>query len=167
MPVLRILSLGFTIMVFGHLSLHLLSAHALLGRLVGITLIGAAVRVALLAALIPAFGLTGAATAAAGGVLLDQALRVASTLRQFGIRPFRLIEQVWRPVCAAAAMAGVLVWTGLGWNDTTGPLVLIEAIALGGAVYAGVLAGLWLASGSPAGAERGLLDVIWRKAASL
>ena len=60
-PVLRILSLSFTIMVFGHLSLHLLSAHALLGRLVGITLVGAVARVALLALLIPAFGLTGAA----------------------------------------------------------------------------------------------------------
>jgi lipopolysaccharide exporter len=166
-PVLRILSLGFVIMIFGHLSEHLLSAYALLGRLVGMTLVGAAVRVALLAALIPAFGLAGAATAAACGVLLDQALRVASTLHQFGIQPIRLIVQVWRPVCAAASMAGALVWTGLGWSDATGPLILVEAIALGGTVYAAVLACLWLASGSPAGPERGLLDVIWRKAASL
>ena len=52
-PVLRILSLSFTVMVFGHLSLHLLSAHALLGRLVGITVTGAGARVALLALLIP------------------------------------------------------------------------------------------------------------------
>ena len=66
-PVLRILSLSFTVMVFGHLSLHLLSAHALLGRLVGITLAGAAVRIALLALLIPAFGLPGAAISGSRG----------------------------------------------------------------------------------------------------
>ena len=86
-PVLRILSLSFTIMVFGHLSLHLLSAHALLGRLVGITLAGAVVRVALLAVLIPDFGLTGAAIGAAVAVVLEQALTVATALRRFHIGP--------------------------------------------------------------------------------
>ena len=71
-PVLRILSLSFTVMVFGHLSLHLLSAHALLGRLVGITVVGATVRVGMLALLIPTFGLAGAATGAALAVVVEQ-----------------------------------------------------------------------------------------------
>jgi O-antigen/teichoic acid export membrane protein len=166
-PVIRILSLSFTILVFGHLSEHLLSVHALLGRLVGMTLAGAVVRVALLAALIPPFGLTGAAMAAAAGVLLDQVLRVAATLRRFRIRPVRLAARIWRPVCASGAMAAVLAWTGMGWNDSTGPLLLAEAIVLGGGVYAVVLAAFWWISGCPAGAEKDLLGLVWRKAAAL
>ena len=166
-PVLRILSLGFTILVFGHLSEHLLSVHALLGRLVGMTLAGALVRVVLLAALIPPFGLTGAAMAAAAGVLLDQVLRVAATLRRFRISPVRLLAQIWRPVCAAATMAAVVVWTGLGWSDDTGPLLLAEAIALGGAVYMAMLLAAWWICGSPAGAEKDLLGLAWRRAAAL
>ncbi|HEY4042070.1 MAG TPA: oligosaccharide flippase family protein, partial [Rhodopila sp.] len=63
-PMLRILSLNCSVMVFGRLSLHLLSAHALLGRLLGIALTGAIFRLVMLALLIPPFGLTGAAAAA-------------------------------------------------------------------------------------------------------
>ncbi len=164
-PVLRILSISFTVMVFGHLSQHLLSAHALLGRLVGITLAGAAARIALLALLIPPFGLTGAASAAACAVLLEQALSVATALRRFHVRPARLLAHVWRPACAAAAMAGVLARTGLGWSDTTGTLVLIEAVAAGGAIYAAVLLGVWLAAGSPPGAETDVIALLRRSAA--
>ena len=116
MPVLRILSLSFTVMVFGHLSLHLLSAHALLGRLVGITLTGAVVRVALLALLIPAFGLTGAAIGAAVAVVLEQALTVATALRRFRRRcrrhdppdlaSGRWPPPPWRRCCSPPAWAG-------------------------------------------------------------
>jgi lipopolysaccharide exporter len=166
-PVLRILSLGFTVLVFGHLSEHLLSVHALLGRLVGMTLTGAAVRVALLALLIPPYGLNGAALAAVAGVILDQALRVGSTMRHFRIPVSRLLAQVWRPACAASVMAGVLACTGLGWSDTTGPLMLAEAVALGGATYASTLGVAWWLSGAPAGAEQDLLGLVWRKAPAL
>lgn len=166
-PVLRILSLSFTILVFGHMSEHLLSVHALLGRLVGMTLLGAAVRVALLFALIPPLGLTGAALAAAIGILVDQTLRVGSTMRHFRIRVTRLLAQVWRPACATAAMAAVLIWTGLGWTNATGTLPLIAATILGAVVYSGMLLLCWWAAGSPSGPERDLLTVLRRKAASL
>ena len=159
-PVLRILSLSFTIMVFGHLSLHLLSAHALLGRLVGITLTGAAVRIALLALLIPNFGLTGAAIAAAIAVVLEQALTVATALHRFKLRAKAMIQQVWRPALAAAAMATVLAGSGLGWSDDPHVIRMVEAAASGAAVYTAVLLVAWAIAGRPAGAETDLLALL-------
>jgi lipopolysaccharide exporter len=161
-PVLRILSLSFTIMVFGHLSLHLLSAHALLGRLVGITLAGAAVRVALLLLLIPHFGLAGAAMGAAIAVVLEQALMVVTALRRFDVGLRRLMRLIWRPVLAACAMAAVLVAGGLGWSDDSGVPALAEAVAGGGAVYTVVLLASWVLAGRPVGAETDVLALLRR-----
>ena len=160
MPVLRILSLSFTVMVFGHLSQHLLSAHALLGRLVGITLAGAAVRVVLLALLIPTLGLVGAATAAAIAMALEQSLMVATALRQFRVKPRLLLLGIWRPGIAAVTMAGVLAGTGLGWSDDPGVPGLITAIAVGAATYGLVLIAAWILTGRPEGPETDLLSVL-------
>ena len=162
-PVLRILSLSFTVMVFGHLSLHLLSAHALLGRLVGITLAGAAVRVALLLLMIPLLGLPGAATGAAIAVMLEQALTVATAMRQFRIPIGALLQGVWRPLLAALAMAGVLVGTGLGWSDDAGVPALAEAITTGATTYTIVLLLSWIAAGRPKGAETDVLRLLHRR----
>ncbi len=161
-PVLRILSLSFTVMVFGHLGLHLLSAYAVLGRLVSLTLVGAGVRVALLALLIPVYGLTGAAAGAAIAVVLEQGLTVATALRRFHVGAGMLIRGIGRPVVAAAAMAAVLAGTGLGWTDDAGVLSLAAATVTGAAVYAAVLLALWSAAGCPAGAETDLLTLVRR-----
>jgi lipopolysaccharide exporter len=161
-PVLRILALSFTIMVFGHLSLHLLSAHALLGRLVGITLIGAAVRVVLLIALIPGFGLTGAAIAAAIAVVLEQGLMVVTAIRQFNVGAAVLIRQVWRPVFATLVMAAILAGSGLGWSTDQGIVRLVEAVTVGGTTYTIMLLGSWLLAGRPDGAETDVLTLLRR-----
>jgi lipopolysaccharide exporter len=161
-PVLRILSLSFTIMVFGHLSLHLLSAHALLGRLVGITLAGAAVRVALLALLIPNFGLTGAAIGAAIAVVLEQALTVATALRRFRIDPRQMINRIWRPIVATAVMAAILKGTDIGWSDDPGTPLLLEAATAGAAIYIAVLTTSWLLAGRPDGAETDIVRLLRR-----
>jgi lipopolysaccharide exporter len=163
-PVLRILSLSFIIMVFGHLSLHLLTAYALLGRLVGITLVGAAARVALLALLIPAFGLPGAAGGAAISVVLEQALTVATALRRFRVGVGSVLCSIWRPVLAAACMAAILSATGLGWTDDPDPIRMIEAVATGGLVYTAVLLGGWTLAGRPAGPETDILALLRRTA---
>ncbi len=163
-PVLRVLSLSFTIMVFGHLSLHLLSAHALLGRLLGITLGCALVRIALLASLIPPFGLTGAAVAAGIATLLEQTLTVVTALRRFRVQPVLLIGAIWRPMLAAAVMAGVLATVASGWSDDTNPLILCKTAAAGAAVYAAVLLGSWVLSGRPTGAETDLIALLRRSA---
>jgi lipopolysaccharide exporter len=159
-PVMRILSLSFTIMVFGHLSLLLLSAHALLGRLVGITVIGAVARVALLTLLIPNFGLTGAAFGAAIAMALEQALTVATALRRFRVEAGAMIRRVWRPVFATAAMATMMAATGIGWSDDPDGLILLEAVAVGAATYAAVLLTSWILAGRPAGPETDVLALL-------
>jgi O-antigen/teichoic acid export membrane protein len=161
-PVLRILSLGFTIMVFGHLSLHLLSAHALLGRLVGITLASAAARVALLVVLIPGFGLAGAATGAAAAVLLEQLLTIATALRRFRIGPRRTVLRIWRPALATVAMAAALA--GASWTETQSMTGLAASVAGGAAIYSAVLLTLWAVSGCPDGAETDILKLLRRGA---
>ena len=164
-PVLRIMSLSFIMMVFGHLCQHLLSVHALLGRQVGITMAAALARIALLIALIPPLGLTGAALAAATAVILEQALQVTTVLRRFAIRPGRLGAHVWRPAAATAAMALALWQTGLGWTSATGPLILTEAVAAGAAIYGLALMGIWIAAGQPNGAERDMIALLRRSTA--
>jgi lipopolysaccharide exporter len=159
-PVLRILSLSFTIMVFGHLSLLLLSAHALLGRLVGITVIGAVARVALLTLLIPNFGLTGAAFGAAVAMAVEQALTVATALRRFRVDAGTMIRRVWRPVFATAAMATMMAATGIGWSDDPNILILLEAVAVGATTYAAVLLTSWILAGRPAGPETDVLALL-------
>ena len=161
-PVLRILALSFTVMVFGHLSLLLLSAHALMGRLVGIGAAGAVVRVGLLGLLIPGFALTGAAVAVAVAVVLEQALTIALALRRFGVGVGALAGRVWRPVVSAAAMAVVVAGSGLGWSDETGVVGLVEAVAGGAAGYVGVLVGSWVLAGRPVGAETDVLRLLGR-----
>lgn len=163
-PVLRILALSFTVMVFGHLSLHLLSAHALLGRLVGITFTGAVIRVVMLAALIPAYGLTGAAMGAAAGVLAEQFLTVGTALRRFGVSAMDLGLGVGRPTAAAFVMATVLALSGLGWRHDSGFLPMTGAVALGTLTYAAALLGCWMAAGRPDGAERDMMTLLRRLA---
>ena len=156
-PVLQVLAVAGTMLVFGHLSQHLLSAHALLGRLVGIVLAGAALRVVLLLALIPGFGATGAAMAAAIAIGVEQGLMIATALRRFGIGFGGLAAQVWRPVLATGAM-GVVLWAfGLGWAPGDG---LVVGVVVGAGVFVVALLGAWLLAGRPAGAEADLLGLV-------
>ncbi len=161
-PVLRILSLSFTVMVFGHLSLHLLSAHALLGRLVGITLAAAAFRVALLALLIPRFGLAGAATAAAAGMLLEQVSTVVTVLRQFHINAAAMARGIWRPMLATCVMTAVLLIGGLGWSNEQSLSTLLEAATAGAVSYLAALLTCWTLAGRPSGAETDVLALLRR-----
>ena len=159
-PVLQVLGVAGTMLVFGHLSQHLLSAHALLGRLVGIVLLGAALRVGFLLVLIPGFGATGAAWAAAIAIGVEQGLMVATALRRFGIGVRGLVAQVWRPVVASGAMAAVLWGSGLGWVAGDG---LAIAVVVGAAVFGVGLVGVWLVAGRPAGAEAELIGLVRRR----
>jgi len=162
-PVLQVLGVAGTMLVFGHLSQHLLSAHALLGRLVGITLGGAALRVGLLLALIPGFGGTGAAMAAAIAICVEQGLMVATALQRFQIGFGGLAAQVWRPVLAAGVMAAALWVFGMGWVSVDSLEALAVSVVVGAGVFAAALVGAWLLAGRPAGAEADLFGLVRRR----
>ena len=157
-PVARVLAVAGTLTVFGQIALHLISAHGLLGRLLGVTLFGAALRIFLLFLLIPTYGLLGAAWAVGIGIAVEQALTLGLALYRLRIAPALFLGAIWRPVVAGGAMAYVLWQAGLGWVASDDAVSLIAAIALGAVVYACVLLGTWLLSGRPAGAERDCLN---------
>ncbi|HEY8289372.1 MAG TPA: oligosaccharide flippase family protein [Acetobacteraceae bacterium] len=164
-PVLQVLAVAGTMMVFGQISLHLMSAHALLGRLVGITLAGGLLRIALLAALIPGFGLTGAAWAVGLSIAAEQALTLAVAFRHFGVSARSLAMHAWRPVGASAAMTLVLWWSGLGWQPAAhgdGAGALATAVMVGAAAYLASLLAAWWVAGRPAGPEADILAVLRR-----
>lgn len=164
-PVLQVLGVAGIMLVFGHLSQHLLSAHGFLGRLVGIVLAGALVRVGLLLALIPGFGATGAAVAAGIAIAVEQAAMVVAAFRRFGIGPVALAAQVWRPVIAGAVMAAVLWSCGFGWaavGPGNGLVPLAGAVAVGAGTFVAALVCIWLLAGQPAGAEADLRKAIAR-----
>jgi len=127
-------------------------------------LCGAVVRVVLLAALIPGFGLSGAAAGAAIAVILEQALTVATALRLFQVSPGRLARRVVRPALAAMAMAGVLAVSGIGWSGDRSLIALVEATASGVVVYTAVLLASWIVAGRPEGAENDVMALARRVA---
>jgi O-antigen/teichoic acid export membrane protein len=95
------------------------------------------VNVALNVVLVPRMGVAGASWAAVGGgVAASVAYGVA--LRSAGVSA-GVWAALWRPALAAAAMAGVLVWTPVG------TLHVLVAVGVGGAVFGGVfvMAGGW------------------------
>ncbi len=161
-PVLQVLGIAGTMLVFGHLSQHFLSARALLRPLVAIALGGAGLRIALLFALIPPFGVTGAALAAGLAICAEQAVILLVALRRLDIGAVTLVGQVWRPAAAASVMAVGLFLMGLGWTPAIGVMPLVAAIAAGAGSFVLALLALWLAAGRPAGAESDLLELATR-----
>jgi O-antigen/teichoic acid export membrane protein len=122
-------------------------------------------KLALLLALVGAFGLAGAAAAAIGAMLLSEALSIGAVFRRFHLSLAGLAREVWRAIVAAGAMVLVLTGLGLGlaparpavWQNVE---TILSATVVGAGVYGGALLLLWLASGRPRGAETMLLDLV-------
>jgi O-antigen/teichoic acid export membrane protein len=98
-------------------------------RILRVTVLAAVLNLGLNVALIPRWGILGAAVATLG----TEAVRMGVALSFAGGEGFgtRWLLRFWRPAAAAAAMAGALL---LGES-----LGLAASVGLGGAVYLGVL----------------------------
>jgi len=154
-PLVQLLGIAGGLSVFGTIGSVLLRVHGKMRLVLGIILAGAVLRVALLLALIPRFGLLGAGIAVACGLVFDHLLYLAMTLRGFAIALPALLGRLWRSVLATAAMAAVLLSSGLGGQDAANPaLALLAGVAIGAAVYIATLLALWTLAGRPEGAER-------------
>jgi O-antigen/teichoic acid export membrane protein len=164
-PVLQVLGLAGIMTVFGQISLHLMSAHSLLGRLTFVALAGAALRIVLLLLLIPGFGVAGAAWAAAIATCADQGATLVMALRHLKVGAHAFVRHIVRPVLAAAAMACGVVAMAL-WRRPApdGDIVwpLVAEVAAGAIVYIGVLLVTWLAAGRPDGPEADAVRAIRR-----
>ncbi len=167
-PVLRVLGLAGVMTVFGQISLHLMSAHSLLGRLTAVALAGAALRIVLLLLLIPPFGVAGAAWAAAAATCVDQGAMLVMALHRLRIHFGAFVGHIVRPLLAAAVMTfGVLAITRslqpMPEADVAWPL-LIE-VSAGAVIYTAVLLVAWLAAGRPEGPESDALHALRRTVA--
>jgi len=159
-----LLGIAGSLAAFGTIGSVLLRVHGKMRLVLGIILAGAVLRVALLLALIPRFGLLGAGIAVACGLVFDHLLYLAMTLRGFAIALPALLGRLWRSVLATAAMVAVLLLSGFGGPAPAAgsALQLLAGVTVGVATYAAVLAALWLAAGRPAGGEADLLRLARR-----
>jgi O-antigen/teichoic acid export membrane protein len=166
-PLVQVLSLAGTLTVFGMISGTLFSAHGLLRQMFELSVATLILRVALLIFFIDRMGLFGAALAASIAIAVEQSLYVVLTIRHFALRPTDLFRHTWRCLLATAAMAAVLLRSGLGGHTVApeaGALAqqLVLAVATGAAVYSIVLLAAWIAAGRPAGAETDFLALARR-----
>jgi O-antigen/teichoic acid export membrane protein len=166
-PVVRLLGLAGVMMVFGQISLNLLSAQSLLGRLTAVLFAGTALRVVLLLALIPPLGVTGAAWASAAATVVEQSATLALALRQLAVGAGAFVAQMARPAVAAAVMAGGVWGVGERFGAAEAHWLLVGQVAVGAGAYAAVLFGVWVVAGRPEGAERMIIGVARRGGAVL
>jgi O-antigen/teichoic acid export membrane protein len=166
-PVVRLLGLAGVMMVFGQISLNLLSAQSLLGRLTAVLFAGTALRVVLLLALIPPLGVTGAAWASAAATVVEQGATLLLALRKLAVGTGAFVAQVARPVVAAAVMAAGLWWVGERFAGAEVHWLLAGQVAVGAGVYAAVLFAVWAMAGKPDGPERMIFGMAKRGGAVL
>jgi O-antigen/teichoic acid export membrane protein len=164
-PVLRVLGLAGIMTVFGQISLHLMSAYSLLGRLTAVALAGAALRIVLLLLLIPPFGVAGAAWAAAAATCADQGATLVMALRhsRVGFRTF--VSHIVRPVLAACLMACAVLAIGPWLPDGDVTASLLVEVALGAVIYTTALLVCWLLAGRPDGPEADAVQALRRTVA--
>ena len=116
----------------------------------------------LLGALVPAYGITGAAAAALTASILATPIYLVQVRRSVGV-PTNVYSRVAvRPVLAALAMAGLIRWALPSWTAAMSLAEslgwLIGGILSGMAIYAAAVVLLWVATGRPDGAERVLFE---------
>ena len=165
--VIEVLGIGLLILVLGLISASLLNAYGMLRGMFMVQLAAVAARIPLVTVLVMYMGLPGAAIGALAGAAVEHALYLLMALRRLHLTLADLLRHTWRCPAAAGAMAIALRSTGLGWSRTPDEPALLAAsllaaVPFGAAVYGIAVAALWLAAGSPQGAERDALDVIRR-----
>lgn len=157
-PVVQILGVATTLTLFGSVSAMLFAAHAWLQMMAWMNALNTVLRVALVAILVPRYGLVGAAWAAAIIDATEQLMYLGMAIRRLKISVWVMLARTARPIIAVAVMAAVLAWLHLGWavwaGDTRALSIhLAYAVGLGAVVYGVTLVVLWLAAGCPEGAE--------------
>jgi O-antigen/teichoic acid export membrane protein len=164
-PLLQVIAVGSALVVLGQACHAQFDAFGLLRQDFSVILVGAVVRTGLVAALVPGFGLMGAAVGVALSLLLEP---VAYLVLKWWAMPFSaraLAGVVIRPILATAGMALVvsrLDMAATAASETVAGLIMPLALAaLTGAVsYAGLMLGLWWLAGRPAGAEADLVAAL-------
>jgi lipopolysaccharide exporter len=164
-PLLQLLAVGSALTVLGQACHAQFDAFGLLRQDFSVILFGAVARTGLVAALVPEFGLMGAAVGVALSLVLEPLAYLVLKSRVLPFSARALAGVVIRPSLAAAGMAAVVSRLDLAkaaTSETVAGLILplAAAVLVGAVSYAGVMLGLWLIAGKPAGAEADLLAAL-------
>ncbi len=141
-------SVNPVLLAAGHARANALRALAFAGFLLCAALIGADWR-----------GVEGVAIAYLVVTLAFVPIMFALLVRILNVPVTGIVRAVWRPLCAAAGMAGVVI--AVHPHLPSVPWIrLIGDAAAGALAYAIVLVGLWAAAGRPDGVERTILSFL-------
>jgi O-antigen/teichoic acid export membrane protein len=157
-PLVQLLGVAGILTLFGSVSATLFAANAWLRTMMHVNIVIAALRVAFLVIFVPRMGVLGAGLAVAITDIADQLIYLTITVRKLEIPVGAIVGRVARTLFASAAMAFVVILSGLGrggWPTSTGALSvrLAEIVLLGASVYVVVLLATWVSFGRPEGAE--------------
>jgi lipopolysaccharide exporter len=171
-PVVQIMAVGGTAAIFTLSCGTLLNAVGRPGTVFYLAIVPTLVKVIALLALVPYFGLPGAAVALLLSALVDLVLFLWATLPRIGVSLLQLAERMVRPAIATVVMVAVLWRLDMAWTPSTAPDVIGlwkdagARSAVGGASYGIVLLATWFTAGRPDGAERFALRIandIWKR----
>jgi lipopolysaccharide exporter len=169
-PLVQIAAVGSVLSVLGQACHAQFDAFGLLRQDLSVILFGAVTRTALVAGLVPWFGLNGAAAGYALSLVLEP---IAYLIVKWRFLPFSaraLAGVVIRPIVASAGMALLVVWLvpamvashdGMavsGWI-----LQLAIGVLAGAGSYAGIIACLWCVAGRPTSAEADIIAILIRR----
>ncbi len=166
-PLLEIFGIATTVTIFGSIASTLFAVQAWLKASLKLNVSLMILRLLLLLALVPRYGLIGAAIAVSIVDVVSQIVYFMVMTRRLQVGVGAIVGRIWRTLVGAAVMTAVLLVTHLGWGSWAGrdPVLawhMAAAIALGAASYAATVMLLWLASGRPSGAEADLLLTVNR-----
>jgi O-antigen/teichoic acid export membrane protein len=166
-PILEIFGVATTVTIFGSIASTLFAVQAWLKASLKLNVALMILRLALLLALVPRYGLIGAAIAVSIVDVVSQIVYFLVMTRRLHVGVAAIFARIWRTLIGTAVMTAILLITHLGWGNWAGkdPVLALHmtgAIALGAASYAVTVMLLWLASGRPDGAEADLLLTIQR-----
>jgi lipopolysaccharide exporter len=157
-PIVQLVGASGSFGVVAAVSATLFSAHAMLGSILRLNSIFSTVRLLILLALIPSFGLWGAGLAVLVARAFDQIIYLNVAFRRFKLKVRDLVSSNWRGVLSTGTMCLGLWEYGLAWHAP--PTSLIEAfrqlatgISIGALIYTLTLGLLWMIAGRPQGPE--------------
>lgn len=120
-----------------------------------------AILLVLLAALVPQWGVNGAAWSYLLASLCALPVGVHFITRALDVRALSLAAVVWRPVVSAALMYGIVRWLGPvprpDASSTEAIVPFLGCVLMGAVVYVVSVLALWVLSRCPDGAESWLL----------
>ena len=164
-PIIEFLGIAFTFTTFGLIAFNLLSAAGMLRKMFATTTCCLVVRIGLLAALLPRFGLIGAVVGGIIGMFVEYGAYTLVVMREFGIKFRHLVRDIWRSLLGATIMAWSLYTLGMGWTSAPPKLLaatglLVSTSLMGSLVYCVCVGLSWVVVGLPNGPEWDLIKLV-------